>query len=78
VGGNRKSWEAAGSRGRCESETIFRAKYIGVATRQHGRGGKKAGREARTLRVKESCQLCGNCLIGDVEVPGRERLHSFA
>jgi hypothetical protein len=28
-----------------------------------------AGREARTLRVKDTCQLCGNCLIGDIEVP---------
>jgi hypothetical protein len=31
VGGNRKSWEAAGIRGRYESETILRAEYIGVA-----------------------------------------------
>jgi hypothetical protein len=36
------------------------------------------GREAIALGVKESCQLCGNCLIGGVEVSGRERLHSFA
>jgi hypothetical protein len=31
VGGNRKSWEAGGIRGRYESETILRAEYIGVA-----------------------------------------------
>jgi hypothetical protein len=31
VGGNIKLWEAAGIRGKYESETIFRAEYIGVA-----------------------------------------------
>ena len=40
--------------------------------------GQGLAARAIALGVKESCQLCGNCLIGGVEVSGRERLHSFA